>query len=69
MKQTKHLEPEEKFGKNELLQKLYTKIDTIDWAIAKQDIAPFIPDKQRLDIWSAAFFHDLISHLQIMDDE
>lgn len=68
MRQTKHLQAEEKFGQSELLERIHAKIDEIDWELAKSDIAMFIPDKQRLSIWSAAFFHDLTRHLQVVDD-
>ena len=68
MRQTNHLGPEEKFGKKELLERIHAKIDEIDWELAKSDIAMFIPDKQKLVIWSAAFFHDLMDHLLVMDD-
>ncbi len=68
MKQTKHLDPEEKFGECELLERIHAKIDEIDWELAKSDIAMFIPDKQKLTIWSSLFFHDLIGHLQVVDD-
>lgn len=68
MKQTKHLHPDEKFGKSELLERVHAKIDEIDWELAKSDIAMFIPDKQRLAIWSTSFFHDLIGHLRVVDD-
>lgn len=67
MKQTKHLQSEEKFGENELLERIHLKIDEIDWELAKSDIAMFIPDKQRLAIWSAPFFHDLIGHLRVVN--
>lgn len=65
MKQTKHLRSDEKFGEKELLERLHQKIDEIDWELAKSDVAMFIPDKQRLAIWSASFFHDLIGHLRV----
>ena len=68
MRQTNHLQPEEKFGEKELLERVYAKIDEIDWELAKLDIAQFIPDKQSLAIWSAPFFHDIIGHLKVMDD-
>jgi Nucleotidyl transferase AbiEii toxin, Type IV TA system len=68
MKQTNHLDPEEKFGENELIERMHAKIDEIDWGLAKSDIAMFIPDKQKLTIWSASFFHDLIGHLRVVDD-
>jgi len=66
MRQTKHLHPEEKFEKSELLNRIHSKIDEIDWELAKSDIAMFIPDKQKLTIWSASFFHDLIGHLLVV---
>lgn len=68
MKQTKHLQPGDKFEESELLEKIHAKIDEIDWELAKSDIAMFIPDKQRLAIWSSSFFHDLIGHLRVVDD-
>ena len=68
MRQTKHLQPEEKFGQNELLERLHAKINEIDWELAKSDVAMFIHEKQRLAIWSPAFFHDLMEHLRV-DDE
>lgn len=68
MVQTKHLDLGGPFGKSELLEHLHRKIDEIDWELAKSDVAMFIPNKQRLVIWSASFFHDLIAHLRIVDD-
>lgn len=67
MIQTKHLHPEEQFGKAQLLEKIHAKIDAIDWELAKSDIAVFIPDKTSLKVWSAGFFHDLMGHLRVMD--
>lgn len=67
MKQTKHLGEGEEFGENQLLERMHQKIEEIDWELAKFDIAPFIPDKQRLAIWSASFFHDLLGHLRVVD--
>jgi predicted nucleotidyltransferase component of viral defense system len=66
MRQTKHLQPDEKLGKAELLERLQNKINEIDWDFAKSDIAVFISDKRKLDVWSKQFFNDLISHLQVM---
>lgn len=68
MLQTNHLRPEEKFGEKELLERLHQRIDDIDWELAKSDVFAFIADKGRLDIWSSRFFHDMISHLRIVDD-
>ncbi len=65
MLQTKHLMPEEQWGKREFFQKLEQRIDQIDWEKAKADVVPFIQDRRRLDIWSSQFFHDLIKHVKI----
>lgn len=67
MRQTHHLQVDEKFGERELLERLYAKIDGIDWELAKSDIAMFIPDKQRLNLWSASFFKDLVKYLRVVD--
>lgn len=68
MWQTKHLRGEERFGEKELLKQLHKKIDEIDWELAKSDVAPFIVDKSRLDIWSSQFFHDMITHLRVVEN-
>lgn len=68
MRQTGHLQPKEKFTEKDLLERVHAKIDAIDWELAKADVAMFIPDKQRLAIWSNSFFHDLIEHLKVVDD-
>lgn len=44
---------------------LKEKIDAIDITRVKADISRFIPDQRVLDIWSAKYFHDLVSRLKI----
>ena len=65
---TGHLQSEAIFGEKELLERLHKRIDLIDWDLAKADVAVFIADKRRLDIWSRQFFHDIIGHLRFVDD-
>lgn len=67
MLQTKHLQPNERFGEKELFERLHKKIDEIHWESAKSDVAIFIADKRKLDIWSNQFFHDIIAHLRVVD--
>lgn len=67
MKQTKHLGADEQFGEKELVERIHAKIDDIDWELAKSDIAMFIPDKHKLTLWAAPFFHDLMAHLNVVD--
>jgi predicted nucleotidyltransferase component of viral defense system len=64
MVQTGHLKFDEKFGVQELLDRLHQRIDEIDWELAKSDISVFIPDKGKLTLWSSKLFHDLIAHVR-----
>lgn len=66
MIQTKHLQPNEVFGESQLQERLRRRIQEVDWESAKSDVAMFIVDKQRLDLWSAQFFTDLVEYLQFM---
>ena len=68
MRQTKHLQPNEQFGKQELLECLHKKIEEIDWELAKSDVTVFIPDKSKLSLWSKHFFHDILVHLKSVDN-
>jgi predicted nucleotidyltransferase component of viral defense system len=65
MVQTGHLSLDETIDKKQLQLRLNERIDEIDWEIAKKDVAPFIPDSQRLELWSSSFFHDLTQHLLV----
>lgn len=67
MRQTKYLQPHEQFEEEKLIDQLHKRIDLIDWELAKLDVAVFIADKHKLDIWSNQFFHDIIAHLQTID--
>lgn len=67
MYQSNNLQKDHKFGKEELLETIHKKIDSIDWELAKSDIKVFIPDSKRLEIWRAQFFHDLIAHMQVLE--
>lgn len=65
LKQAGHLEQSESIERDKLLEMLQTKIKTINWEDAKSDMRSFIPDPERLEIWSPQFFSDLIQHLQV----
>ncbi len=69
MRQTKHLQLEEKFGEKELLDRLHKRIGEIDWELAKSDVSTFIADKGKLALWSSSFFHDVVAHLRWVDDQ
>ena len=67
MRQTKHLMPEEKLDQAKLFDFLHRRIDEIDWEAAKQDIAPFIFEKEQLALWSKEFFHAVASQVQVVE--
>lgn len=46
---------------------LTVKIDSVNMQRVKADISRFIPKPEVLEIWSPAYFKDLITHLKIAD--
>lgn len=67
MRQTGHLGTDELLTPDDLRERLRKKIDSIDWPTAKADVAPFIQDNRRLDIWSSQFFCDMMEHLSLIE--
>lgn len=51
------------FTEREFRQLLATKIDSVDIEKVKADAIRFIPDRSKLEIWSAKYFHDLTTLL------
>ncbi|WP_343304216.1 nucleotidyl transferase AbiEii/AbiGii toxin family protein [Chitinophaga niabensis] len=56
----------ETITKDEFRELLKTKIDAVNFDMVKADIRRFIPDPKVLDIWSAAYFHELVKKLKII---
>ena len=63
MQQSGHLSPKKKLDHRHLLELLEEKISQIDWNQAKNDVKPFLPDVEGVDVWSRKFFSDLITNL------
>jgi predicted nucleotidyltransferase component of viral defense system len=51
--------------KEQLIQVLDKKIDEVSFAHIKADIVRFIPDASVTDIWSPAYFHDLVRQIKV----
>lgn len=51
--------------KEEFRNLLTQKIDAVNMDRVKDDISRFIPDQDRLKIWSSQYFHDLSEQLKI----
>lgn len=66
MVQSGHLESDTKLDRKSLLDLLNQRIERIDLELVKQDIAPFIKDPSRLDIWSEAFFREVFEKIDVI---
>lgn len=65
MRQAGNLEAYDTINRQQLIEMLNTKIQSINWESAKADMRSFISEPQRLEIWSPQFFSSLIDHLQV----
>ena len=65
LKQAGQLDSKATLDRNQVVEMLLAKIQAIDWESAKADMRTFIPDPERLGIWSSAFFSSLIELLLV----
>jgi len=56
---------EERLTKDQLMQLLQDKINSVSFSSIREDIVKFIPDARVLDIWSANYFNDLVKNIKI----
>jgi len=56
----------ETINEQEFMSLLHTKIDAVNLSRIKADISRFIPNPKAIDIWSAQYFHDLVTHLKVI---
>ena len=52
--------------RDSLIGLLNERFANIDYEQARQDVLPFIKDKSKLNLWSAAFFTDITKNLQVL---
>jgi len=55
---------EKNITKEQFMQLLYDKIETISFDRIREDIVRFIPDDKVLDIWSPGYFKDLTGQIK-----
>jgi len=53
-------------SKAEFQKLLLAKIDSVNLGRVRDDVKPFIKDDQLLDIWSTAYFKDLVKHIRFI---
>jgi predicted nucleotidyltransferase component of viral defense system len=56
----------EPLTKELLIHFFETRVETIDWELAKQDVLGFLKDKSQVKLWSAAFFKEMIQKITIV---
>jgi len=54
------------FTKEDLMHLLGSKIDSVSFNRIKEDIVKFIPDSRVLDIWSPAYFREMLKQIRII---
>ena len=51
--------------RDSLIGLLNERFASIDYEQAKQDVLPFIKDKSKVELWSAAFFTEITKNLLV----
>jgi predicted nucleotidyltransferase component of viral defense system len=51
---------------SEVTDLLINKIDTVDFASARKEVAPFLKDRDSVAIWSKDFFREIISKMKFI---
>jgi len=64
MRQTGHWTSEQRLLSSDLFDLLFKTIEQLDVKQAKNDVDPFVKDKNMLAIWSHEFFHDVAGRIQ-----
>lgn len=59
--QTGHWQPEQQFGRSDLLALFSKRLEAIDIAQAAAEVRPYLSDPRATDLWSAQFFWEIIS--------
>ena len=60
LEQSGRWNPSKKLTSSQLKQLLYERFESIDFEAAKKDVAPFIADLRKLDLWSHDFFMSIV---------
>ncbi len=55
---------EKSISENQILELLYTKIDSVDFSSIKDDVVRFIKNDDVLKIWSPEYFKDLVKKMK-----
>jgi hypothetical protein len=62
--ESQEVELKKEINEATILELLIKRIEKLDISMAKRDVEVFIADTSVLDIWSQAFFMDIIKQIQ-----
>ena len=63
MRQTEHWTADRKLSHDDVLEMLKARFKTIDFDVARADVAPFLGDPHELDLWAMYFFLAAVNKL------
>lgn len=63
--QSKYINDDFKLNKESLIVLLENRFSEIDFEAAKQDVAPFISDISKLDLWTKNFFKEITKSIKV----
>ncbi len=66
MRQSGHLAADRELTEKLLRELLATRIETLDVDQARADVEPFVRTAGTLDVWSQAFFRDVVSRIVVV---
>lgn len=58
----------ENISESEFMNLLLKKIDSVSFKNIREDIIRFIPDDSVINIWSASYFKDLVTHIRFKEN-
>jgi len=67
MEQSGHLESGKTLSREVFERLLSDRIGSIDFSMAKRDVAPFLHDVREIEVWSAEFFLDVLRRVRFKD--
>lgn len=62
--QTGQLRADEVFGPEQARERLRSRIQSLDFTAARQDVEPFIKDTAQLEVWGPELFLDVVGRMQ-----
>ncbi len=63
--QSGHLVSDSHFAGEVFMKMLISRIDSVDFNQAKEDVMPFVQDTRKLDLWSKEFFTHLVDRIKV----